>query len=291
MDLRLPVVAGMFYESSPTTCRRHVDKLLTQADLPADLPDKPLGGIVPHAGWAYSGALAAKTLKALLAGQPACTVVLFGADHTGAVRMGEVFASGVWRTPMGDAPVDDALAAAVLAAGAPLRANPQAHAREHSLEVQVPIIQVLAPQAKVLPIAVPPTDLAVEVGQAVGRAASEAGAAVRVVGSTDLTHHGGPRFPAPGGRGEAGEKWTAANDRRMIDLLEKMDAGAVVAEAEEHMNACGAGAAAAAVAACRQLGATRGICLDYTNSYRVVHEKYPYEMDDTTVGYAAVVFA
>ncbi|MCD6304506.1 MAG: AmmeMemoRadiSam system protein B, partial [Planctomycetes bacterium] len=95
----------------------------------------------------------------------------------------------------------------------------------------------------------------------------------------------------PGGRGQAGERWTRANDRRMIDLVEAMDAEGVIPEAAERMNACGAGAIAAAVAACRQLGASRGICLDYTNSYVVVHEKYPHDPDDTTVGYASIVFA
>ena len=70
-----------------------------------------------------------------------------------------------------------------------------------------------------------------------------------------------------------------------------MDAAAVLSEAETHGNACGAGAIAATIEACRATGATRGILLHYTNSYEVVHARYPYELDDTTVGYASVVFA
>jgi len=289
MNIRQAVRAGMFYDSSPTSCRNHAERLIASAPVPEGLPQRLYGGIVPHAGWAYSGAVAAKTLRALLAGGGVRSLVLFGADHTGAVRRGEVFAAGVWRTPLGDTPIDEPLASAVLAAGDCCRANPDAHAAEHSLEVQIPMIQVLAPEVKIVPIAVPPTDLAVKVGEAVAKAIGDRAEAVCIVGSTDLSHHGG-HFPAPGGRGDVGEKWTRANDRRMLDLIEAMDADAVVPEADEHMNACGAGAVAATVAACKALGARKGISLAYTNSYTIVHEKYPHELDDTTVGYASVVF-
>ena len=77
----------------------------------------------------------------------------------------------------------------------------------------------------------------------------------------------------------------------MLDLVEAMDAEAIVPEATQHHNACGAGAVAATVAACKALGARRGVCLEYDNSYTITHRKYPWELDDTTVGYAAVVFA
>jgi AmmeMemoRadiSam system protein B len=289
MDVRSPLCAGSFYDASPAACRRHVAELIAQAALPADLPAVLYGGIVPHAGWVFSGLVAAKTFKALAAGGLVETFVLFGADHAGVVAQGEVYDRGAWQTPLGELAVDEKLAAAILAAGPALRANPRAHQAEHSLEVQLPLIQSLCPQARIVPIAVPPTDLAVEIGRAVGCALSGR-ADVRVVGSTDLTHHGG-HFPAPGGHGATGEKWTAANDRRMIALMEAMAAEKVAAEAEARGNACGAGAIAATIAACRALGATRGICLDYTNSYRVVHAVDPTNPDDTTVGYASVVFA
>jgi len=292
MKVRQPARAGQFYEGSPGPCRHHVTKLLDGVELPQDLPKPLYGGLVPHAGWSYSGALAARTLKALsVAGAPA-TFVLFGADHVGTVRQGEVFDSGVWRTPLGDVAVDEELAREMLAAApACLRSNPSAHAEEHSLEVQVPLIQVLAEEAKVLPIAVPPAEVALEIGRAVGRVLAGRSSRAAVVGSTDLTHHGGHFGNWGGQRSEKGVRWTEDNDRRILAIIERMDAEAILPEVRRHQNACGAGAIAAAIAACRELGATRGICMEYTNSYRVVHDKYPYELDDTTVGYAAVVFA
>ena len=82
-----------------------------------------------------------------------------------------------------------------------------------------------------------------------------------------------------------------ARDAAHKRLVEAMEVSKIIAEARERSNACGAGAVAATVAACRALGATRGICLQYTNSYEVVHAIYPSDLDDTTVGYASVVFA
>ena len=290
MNVRPPVRAGSFYESSPSSCRQHATRLIESASLPADLPADICGGLVPHAGWVFSGRLAAMTLRALGGRGAPPALVLLGADHFGTVRQGEVYAAGAWRTPLGEAAVDEELAAALLAAGDCLHDNPDAHGMEHSIEVQIPLVQALWPEARIVPVAVPPTDLAVEIGRTIGATLTQCCPAARVVGSTDLTHHGG-HFGNPGGRGPEGVAWSVANDRRMLDLIEAMDAEAVVGEARAHANACGAGAIAATVAACREMGATRGICLEYTNSYEVVHQMHPDDPDDTTVGYASVVFA
>jgi len=289
MNIRPPARAGSFYDASPSACRRHAMKLIESADVPADLPERLSGGLVPHAGWVFSGRLAAMTFKALGGQGAPATFVLLGADHFGTVQRGEVYDAGAWQSPLGEVRVDEELAAALLAADDCLHANPQAHAEEHSIEVQVPLMQAAYPEARVVPIAVPPTDLAVQIGRTIGRTLADRFGGARVVGSTDLTHHGG-HFGNPGGRGREGVAWTTANDRRMLDLIEAMDAEAVVAEARTRSNACGAGAVAAAIAACRELGATRGICLEYTNSYEVVHRMSPGDPDDTTVGYASVVF-
>ena len=290
MNIRRAVRAGSFYEDAASSCRLHASKLLEQASSPEDLPKTLYGGLVPHAGWVYSGRVAAMTLNALAGSCPLETVVLFGADHSGTAREGELFDSGVWQTPLGEVTINQALAAAILQAGGPIRANPRAHEYEHSLEVQVPLLQMLNPQVRIVPIEVPPSAQAQAVGQAVGRVLREGFPGVRVIGSTDLTHHGG-HFPAPGGHGVEGVRWTEANDLRMIEIAQRMDAPAVIAEAQQHHNACGAGAIAATIAACRELGATRGVLLDYTHSYNVVHGIYPHDPDDTTVGYASIVFA
>lgn len=288
MPTRQAARAGSFYEAGPDACRRHARRLIDAAAPPDDLTANLPGGIVPHAGWMFSGRPAALTLKALAQAKTRRTFILFGADHTGAARRGEVFDEGTWRTPLGDAPVDEELASAILAAGEHLRANPEAHGFEHSIEVQVPLIQVLAPKARIVPITVPPASEAVAIGEQVAGVLAGRDD-VALVGSTDLTHHGG-HFPSPGGRSERGVQWARENDQRMIRLIERMDAEAVIREADERGNACGAGAIAATVAACKQLGATHGRTLEYTNSHEVLRELQPGGADDTTVGYASVVF-
>jgi len=288
MNIRRAVRAGSFYEASASSCRLHAGNLLTAAEVPADLPARRAGGLVPHAGWSFSGRLAALTLNALLS-QPSAaprTVVLLGADHVGRARMGEVFDSGVWQTPLGEVAVDADLTAALLKAGGPLRANPDAHLHEHSIEVQLPLLQLLNPHGKIVPIAVPPTPLAVKIGHAIGCVLRERFPDAVVVGSTDLTHHGG-HFGSPGGRGLAGVRWSETNDRRLLDRIDALDANGVIVESAAHHNACGPGAIAATIAACRELGATTAHLLEYTHSYDIMRQNDP---DDTTVGYASIVF-
>ncbi|MCE5324796.1 MAG: AmmeMemoRadiSam system protein B [Planctomycetaceae bacterium] len=297
-NIRHPFHAGAFYEESASSCRHHATRLLEAATVPPSAPAEARGGLTPHAGWVYSGALAALTFKTLAGAQPMAggdgggTFILLGADHRGRAAAGEVFHSGVWISPLGQIGIDDELSAALLEApGAPalLRANPHAHDQEHSLEVQVPFIQVLCPRARIVPIAVPPSPQAVDIGRLIGGVMAAFPNSC-IVGSTDLTHYGG-HFGSPHGRGAVGERWARQNDQRMLQRIEAMDAEGALAEADEHANACGSGAVAAAIAACSALGASKGFCLEYTNSYEVVHRKYPDYEDETTVGYASVVFA
>lgn len=290
-DTRQPIVAGAFYEASSAQCLRHANALFESADIDNCPPGDIRGGLLPHAGWTFSGQLAAITLKALAAVEPPATVVFFGADHSGGVQCGEVYDSGAWLTPLGQASIDTQAADALIAYGPPFRANRTAHSREHSIEVQIPLLQVLCPDAMILPIAVPPTELAVEIGNALPAALDRLDHRWVIAGSTDLTHHGGGRFPAPGGTGQAGLDYSVANDRKILDLIEAMHAEDIVPHARAHHNACGAGAIAATVAACRQLGATAGHTLKYTNSQEIMRQIMPNQADDTTVGYASVVFA
>ncbi len=290
MNIRQPVRAGSFYEAAPDSCRLHADKLLDSAGLGEDLPAKCYGGLVPHAGWTYSGRIAAKTFKALTRVAKVETIILLGADHHGTVRVGEVYDSGVWRTPLGEIEINNELGQAIIDSSDLLRSNPAAHQYEHSIEVQVPLIQAMDESLRILPIAVPPADEAVQIGAAIGKVVAEKFPTVAVVGSSDLTHHGG-HFPSPGGHGSEGAQWSAKNDRRMLDLIENLSAEKIVPESQQQGNACGAGAIAAAIAACREMGATQGMVLEYTNSYEIMHERYPDDPDDTTVGYASVIFA
>lgn len=287
MAVRRPVVAGQFYPAERARCVRMIEECLPDR-LPDGLPERIVAGVVPHAGWVYSGPTAARVFAAIRSRSTPATFVLFSAMHRmGSVRPA-VYASGAWVTPLGEVAVDEELAQVVLDEGGGALVNaPEAHAGEHSAEVQVPFIQHLFPQARILPILVPPDEGAVEAGEAVGRAIGIAEGEVAVIGTTDLTHYGAMYYGfAPAGTGERALEWVRANDERVIRLMLQMRAEEVIPETIAHHNACGGGAVAATVAAARVLGAKEGILLEYTTSHHVM----PHGPATDFVGYAAVVF-
>jgi hypothetical protein len=218
------------------------------------------------------------------------TVVLLGASHRRLGRDAALYPDGAWETPLGLAPVDSDLAERVLAADSPIAADADAHYGEHSIEVQVPFVQYLWPDARILAILVEPRGAAVQVGEAIAGAAGDAGADVVYIGSTDLTHYGPSYGFMPQGAGADGVSWAKdVNDRRLIELMCGMKAELVVDEVIEHRNACGAGAVAATMAACRAAGATTGVLLAHVNSSEVARSLGMAGGPDA-VGYAGVVF-
>ena len=286
IPLRQPVVAGQFYEGSAARLTRAVREAVGGFKPPSDL-GALVGGVVPHAGWVFSGPTAAKVFLTLAERTAPATYILFGAVHHPGVRGPSLFASGSWNSPLGRIAVNEAMASAILKeAGGLIVSSAAAHEREHSIEVQIPFIQSLSPQATIVPIAVPPTQNAPRVGEAVAAVMGREKSAVVAVASTDLTHYGMGYGLAFRGAPDEAMPWMRENDRRIIQLALDLKAEQIVPEAEERYNACGAGAMAAAVAAARALGARRGRLLEYTTSADVMQEAHP----DRAVGYAGIVF-
>ena len=281
--------AGSFYEADEGACRRAAADFIDQA-VATELPEALYGGLVPHAGWMFSARTAAAALKALASRDRLARVVIFGADHWGIGGSGGVYDAGAWETPLGEVAIDGPLASALLRSVPGLRADPSAHAREHSIEVQLPLMRVLNEGVKVVPIAISPQAEAVEVGRAVGRVLASDFPDASVIGSTDLTHYGPQYGFTPGGGGDAGLEWAKENDARVMKLVEAMRVDEVLTETAARQNACGGGAIAATMAAAAAMGATRGICLEYTSSAEVMR-KLRMGLAEDAVGYAAVVFA
>ena len=291
MQTRKPVVAGQFYPGQHAACIAEMHDFLDNIS-PADhLPDSIVAGIVPHAGWIFSGALAAMVFAAVKElHDKVNTFVIFGAAHGYFGAAPAVAAAGTWLTPLGEVVIDDELADAVLSTGHAIDSL-EAHGAEHSIEVQIPFIQDMFPGAKILPILVPPREQAVKLGTAVGEIIGQSEAKKIVcIASTDLTHYG-PRYGfTPMGVGKSAVQWAqTVNDRKFIDLAVKAEPQALLASAAENCNACGAGAAAAAIAAAKQLGRTEGLLLAHTTSNEVMLEKMNTTSQES-VGYAAIVF-
>ena len=290
MRTRKPIVAGQFYPGQYDSCVDEIDQCLGQGTLSESLPETIVAGIVPHAGWTFSGPTAALVFSAIKQQhEKVHTFVIFGAAHSYFGRRPAVYDAGSWATPLGDVAIDEELAESVLGGSAAVP-DPQAHGSEHSIEVQVPFVQYLFASAKILPILVPPTDEAVTLGTNVGEIISGGERTVICIGSTDLTHYG-PRYGfTPMGVGVEALRWaTEVNDRKFIDLALGLEPGGMLAYAAESSSACGAGAAAAAVAAAKKLGKTKGVLLAHTNSNDVIVREMGTSSADS-VGYAAIVF-
>jgi len=291
MQTRKPIVAGQFYPGRHDSCVDEIKQYLEQKPIGQTLPQTIIAGIVPHAGWAFSGSLAAMVFSAVKKRhEKVDTFVIFGAAHAYFGQSPVVYDRGGWTTPLGEVAVDEQLADAVLDSGLAI-SDSQAHASEHSIEVQVPFIQYLFADAKILPILVPPTQQAVPLGTAVGDIISaDEHKKFVCIGSTDLTHYG-PRYGfTPMGTGPEAFQWASqVNDHEFIDLALKLEPQKMLTSAAENCNACGAGAAAAAVAAAKKLGKTGGLLLAHTNSNEVMLRRMGASSTDS-VGYAAIVF-
>jgi AmmeMemoRadiSam system protein B len=296
MMIREPVVAGRFYPSDPDRCRAELLSLLDAADadnvaeVSSPLGEHRFGGLVPHAGWACSGAVAAKVFRSLAAQSAPSVVILFGGVHRYRGREAALFGQGRWQTPLGPIQIESRLAERILGHTNLIVEDPYAHEDEHSIEVQLPFVKHLFPNASVIPIMVPCVKSAPEIGDAVARTLRAYDYNALIVGTTDLTHYGPHYGFIPVGVGAEANAWAKnVNDRRFIDLVCRLRGDELVAEASAHKNACSSGAAAATIAAVTALGATEGVLSAHTSSSEVVAGRTMEEVSDS-VGYAGIVF-
>jgi len=283
LNRRGSVVRGLFYPYGHEECAEKIDYCAV-SDI--DVKDVVFrAGIVPHAGWDYSGPTAGKVFASIKKHVNPKTFILFGASH-GYFGPPALMAEGFWETPFGDIEIDSALSSRLLEQVDGLKENASAHDGEHSIEVQVPFIKRLFPEARIAPILVPAHENAFALGAAVADVARNDDSVV-AIGSADLSHYG-PRFGfAPKGTGRQALEWVRnVNDKRVIELAVGMNAEAIVSEARDRHNTCGAGAISALVAFAEKIGARRGVLLEYTTS----HDVRPFGEPVDFVGYAGIIY-
>ncbi len=285
MVVREPWVAGTFYPADPAACRREAREYLSRGRLNGNLPADPIGGIVPHAGWRFSGAICGKVLGYLASKRSPQTIVFTGTVHVPEVRYPSTMTMGTWRTPVGDMDVDCEFAQRLVATGL-VQDFPQGFVREHSIEVPLPMTILAFPRAWLVPLMVPPTVSGVELGQAVAEVGRALGRDLLLLASSDLTHYGPNYGFTPVGLGEPALQWTRTeNDRAILEAIERLEAERIVPMVAKRRNACGPAAIATVLAGARQLGAQRGYILEYATS----HDVLPMGPPDNFVGYVGAV--
>ncbi|MBI5417589.1 AmmeMemoRadiSam system protein B [Candidatus Poribacteria bacterium] len=283
---RKSIVSGSFYPSSKNDCLKLIETFNEKFNKPSR--SDIIAGIVPHAGWIFSGQIAFDVIASFKASNPT-TFIMLGAVHVPDVNMPAIYIEGSWETPLGEIEVDAVLAGEILSnAKKIIEDNFSAHTREHSIEVQVPFIQHLFPQSKIVPIMIPPNEQAVKIGYILHKIiAKENNKKIIVIGTSDLTHYGWNYGFAPFGIGKTGHDWvTKDNDKRIIDLILKLEPEKIVKEASGNFNACGSGAIAATTAFAKVYGKKNGELLKYTTSSDIM----PEYGDSSFVGYSGIIF-
>jgi AmmeMemoRadiSam system protein B len=283
MDARKSDFAGSWYPAGSKACEREIKKFLGEGKNTALLGGEFIGGIVPHAGWYYSGSIACNVIHTLSRGTAPEVIMVFGM-HLHPDSDLYIMADGAWETPFGQIEIHRDLAEKLLERFDFQVETDRHHHPDNTIELQLPFIKYLFPDVKIIPIGAPPTATSLEVGRAAADIASELGLRIKVIGSTDLTHYGSNYGFTAHGDGPSAVDWVKnSNDSRIIETMLAMDPVKVIDEALANQNACCAGAAASAIAAAGRLGAQRAQTVVYATSY----DKSP---ADSFVGYVGMVF-
>ncbi len=278
-DIRPSAVAGKFYSESSPVLKQIIEAYLSDA-IPISVKS-PLALIAPHAGYIFSGQICADAYNQVR-NQTYDTVIILGTNHT-SPRFGKIaiYPGGGFETPLGIARVDKDLVSDLLAADQNCVLNASVHETEHSVEVQVPFIQVLFPQAKIVPIVVGTPDPALCRSFGENLAKVMKGRRALIVASSDLSHY--PSYQD-----------AVKVDRETLMAIAGMDTDALHGTLSSHHNrgianlhteACGEAPILAAMAAAKALGAQGTKIVSYANSGDVSIGE-----SDRVVGYGAVVF-
>jgi len=281
MKARKTVFAGSWYPESASECEKQIKEFIKDAKPFAGI--KPVGGIVPHAGWYYSGKIACNVIKILSEAGTPDVLLVFGMHlHTGSPRF--LMKEGSWETPFGEIEIEERIAARLAEKYSFEIETAQRFTRDNTIELQLPFIKYFFKDVKIVPMGVPPVEESLKIGSDAVKIAKGLGLKVMVLGSTDLTHYGENYGFVSHGTGAQAVRWVKnENDKRVIDAVLAMDPWKVIKEAMSNDNACCAGAAATAISAAKELGASRAELVTYTTSYDI-------SPSDSFVGYAGIVF-
>ncbi|MCX5693923.1 MAG: AmmeMemoRadiSam system protein B [Candidatus Omnitrophica bacterium] len=270
INLRKPVVAGQFYPSDVKELKALISSFVDKQAQKKDV----LGCVLPHAGYVYSGKVAAYTISGI---KIKSTVVLLGPNHTGMGATFSIMPQGIWQTPLGNIEIDSKLAGLFLNKSRHLEADNLAHLEEHSLEVELPILQYCEKDFKIIPIAVKTDDLSAlnQVAQDLASVVMENNliSSVMFVASSDLTHY-------------ESQEAAKVKDMSAIEAIIDLDEHKL----KERMNKlnismCGFAPIAILIKVAKLLGAKKGELIKYQTSGDVSGDR------SSVVGYAGITIS
>lgn len=265
--LRKACVAGRFYPGSRTALVQQVASFLTEGP-----KENATALICPHAGYMYSGAVAGRAYSSVNIPD---RIILLGPNHTGLGPKASVMPSGTWEIPTGKVSIDERLASQVLESSPLFQSDFEAHLMEHSLEVQLPFIHAINPEARIVPVTVMGAKAreCEEMGKALAEVVSKAGERVLLLVSSDMNHF-------------EPDHATRVKDKLAIERVKALDAKGLLDVAEKKdITMCGVLPAAIAIYAAKYLGALDARLVSYATSGEISGDM------DAVVGYAGIVIS
>ena len=272
--MRNSVFAGAFYPSD----KKEIEKLIES--FPKGNERKVLGLVVPHAGYAYSGKTAALGFSSVE--KKFETVIIIGTNHN---ALGMVSVSGEeWKTPLGTLKPDIELIREITEDSI-IEVDEESQKMEHSIEVQLPLMQHFFKEFKIVAISINPYYFDVvtckDVGEKIAEAVKKLNRNVLIVASSDFTHYGSSYGYVPFDCSKAPEK-VKELDMNVINKILELKPEEVIRTSEKGMTVCGYGAIAAMLYAVKKLGAKQAKLIDYSTSYDVSKNR------NAVVGYASI---
>ena len=274
--LREPVVSGQFYPDKEADLEKMIKNCYEHEYGPGNIgkiePNEKIFGVVcPHAGYAYSGPTACHSYKSI-SSQKIELAIILGPNHFGVGKDVATMKDSSWSTPLGTVEVDSESAQEIVENSGVIEFDNYSHSKDHSLEVQIPMLQTIYSEFKILPIILRAQDLYTtqDVGNAISKITKKKNSII--IASSDFTHYEENSF-------------AYLQDKAAIEPILKMDVDAFYHTIKEkQITACGFGAIASAMVACKNLGATKGKLLSYTTSGDISGDT------SSVVGYGAIKF-
>jgi len=277
MEVRTPAVSGTFYPNDEKELKSVIHDCFTHPIGPGKIPptdsdQKIYGVICPHAGFVYSGPVACHSFYSVSLSTSKLAIIT-GPNHYGIGQSVASMTDASWKTPLGLMEVDSESALELRNGLDILEIDSFSHSKEHSIEVQIPMLQeTFSHEMKILPVSLinQEQQIATKVGSAIAKIAQKKDALL--IGSSDFTHYEENEF-------------AHRQDLALIDPILKLDVDEFYKILKErHVTACGFGAIASTMIACKELGATEGKLLKYATSGDVSGDK------SSVVGYASIIF-
>ena len=276
---RFPAVSGIFYPSEPVELQQLIEQSFKDSKFgpgkipPSEFKRRIYGIVSPHAGYIYSGAVAANGFYEI-SSMEFDDVIMIGPNHYGIGNGVSIMRNGVWETPLGEIEINQELALEISKSGI-IDFDDFAHSRDHCLEVQIPFLQYITKNKKIriVPIILIMQDIktAMDIGEAMAKSIANTDNAL-LIASSDFTHYES--------NDEAHRK-----DRELINTILSLDVSKFYDVLDRlAISACGYGAIASVMKAVKDLGATKGQLLKYATSGNVTGDM------SAVVGYSSIIF-